>query len=157
MLQKQNLPLIIRDCCLKRQLRPVRVISDHASSSRGNYSTQQTEPLPDGEQTVQIKAEPGSNNLQTEIIIGGEGQMSSRLAQMTDESLSHGGRDAEKLIEEAGFSEELKRQLEERIKETAFKSENSAAFAQLNMPVGPISSFIYQSNVDIVQRRPRHS
>lgn len=66
--------------------------------------------------------------------------MSSRLAQMTDESLSHEGRGAEKVIEEAGFSEELKRQLEGRIKESTFKSENPAAFAQLNMPVGHLPS-----------------
>ena len=67
---------------------------------------------------------------------GGEpGGMSSRLAQMTDESIEQGGRSAKKAIEEGGFSEELKRRLEERIQENSFKSENPAAFAQVNMPV----------------------
>ena len=67
---------------------------------------------------------------------GGEpGGMSRRLAQMTDESVEQGGRSAKKAIEEGGFSEELKRRLEERIQESSFKSDNPAAFAQVNMPV----------------------
>lgn len=63
------------------------------------------------------------------------GGMSRRLAQMTDESLDYGGRSAEKAIEEAGFSEELKRQLEERINDSKFRSDHPAAFVELNMPV----------------------
>lgn len=61
--------------------------------------------------------------------------MSSRLAQMIDES------HAQKAIEEAGFSQELIQQLEERIKDSTFKSENPAAFAQSDMPVS-ISPFL---------------
>ncbi|KAK4695838.1 hypothetical protein P7C71_g1994, partial [Lecanoromycetidae sp. Uapishka_2] len=60
--------------------------------------------------------------------------MSRRLAHMTEESIEHGGRGAKKAIEEGGFSEELKRQLGARIQDSAFRSENSAAFAELNMP-----------------------
>ena len=66
---------------------------------------------------------------------GEQGGMSRRLAQMTDESIEQGGRSAKKAIEEGGFSEELKRRLEERIQESSFKSENPAAFSQVNMPV----------------------
>ncbi len=54
---------------------------------------------------------------------------------MTDESIEQGGRSAQKAVEEAGFSEELKRLLEARIADTQFKTENPAAFAQVNMPV----------------------
>lgn len=82
--------------------------------------------------------------------------MSSRLNQMTEESLSHGARGAEKFVEEAGFSEELKRQLEEKIKDNTFKSGNSAAFAQMNMPVGHLSSRDIYLMLDIAQRRSRH-
>ena len=82
--------------------------------------------------------------------------MSSRLNQMTEESLSHGGREAEKFVEEAGFSEELKRQLEERINDNTFKSDYPAAFAQMNMPVGHLSSLDIYLTLDIAQRRSRH-
>ena len=61
--------------------------------------------------------------------------MSRRLADMTDESIEQGGRSAQKAVGEAGFSEELKRQLEARIADSKFKGENPAAFAQANMPV----------------------
>ena len=61
--------------------------------------------------------------------------MSRRLAEMTDESIEQGGRSAQKAVEEAGFSEELKRRLEARIVDGKFKSENPAAFAQIKMPV----------------------
>ena len=65
----------------------------------------------------------------------GHGGMSRRLAQMTDETIEQSGRNARKAFAEGGFSEELKKRLEERIQETSFKSDNSAAFAQVTMPV----------------------
>ena len=64
------------------------------------------------------------------------GRMSERLSQMTDESIEQGGKSAQKATGDAGFSEELKRRLEARIKDGAFKSENAAAFAEITMPVG---------------------
>lgn len=74
---------------------------------------------------------------------GGDlGGMSRRLAQMTDESIEQGGRSPKRAIEEGGFSEELKRRLEERIQESSFKSDNAAAFAQVNMPVRSKPRFI---------------
>lgn len=54
---------------------------------------------------------------------------------MTDENLQDGGLGAAKAVAEAGFSDELRRQLEERMLNSKFKSENHAAFAQLDMPV----------------------
>jgi len=61
--------------------------------------------------------------------------MSRRLAEMTEEAMLSGGRSALRNMQEAGFSEELKKQLEQRIAETSFKSENAAAFSVANMPV----------------------
>ena len=61
--------------------------------------------------------------------------MSRRLADMTDETLESGGRTARKAVDEAGFSEELKKRLEARIQDSTFRNENLAAFAQVNMPV----------------------
>lgn len=61
--------------------------------------------------------------------------MSRRLEELTDQTIEESGTRSKKAFEEAGFSEELKRQLEERIEMSNFKSQNAAAFAQLNMPV----------------------
>ena len=65
-----------------------------------------------------------------------QGAMSRRLSQMSEENIETGGRSAAKAVEEAGFSEDLKRQLEEKIANAKFRSENPQAFAQVNMPAG---------------------
>lgn len=61
--------------------------------------------------------------------------MSRRLSEMTEDTVEHGGRAARKALDEAGFSEELKRRLEAKIADSTFRNENPAAFAQLDMPV----------------------
>ena len=66
------------------------------------------------------------------------GRMTQRLAQMTENSAEQDGKGARKAIEEAGFSEELKKQLEARLEETKFRNENTSAFAEINMPVSPV-------------------
>lgn len=64
------------------------------------------------------------------------GAMSRRLEEMASENLQTGGRSARKAVEEAGFSEELKARLQEKIAGSSFKSDNASAFAQVNMPAG---------------------
>ncbi len=92
--------------------------------------------LPQENKHASAKDEDNTKTLGEISENGGEpGGMSRRLAQMTDESIELGDRSAKKAIEEGGFSEELKRRLESRIQESSFKSENTAAFAQVNMPV----------------------
>ncbi|OKL59306.1 hypothetical protein UA08_05374 [Talaromyces atroroseus] len=63
-----------------------------------------------------------------------EGAMSRRLSEMTEDALLQGGRSARRNIQEAGFSEGLKQELEEKIKASTFKSDNAGAFSILNMP-----------------------
>ena len=65
----------------------------------------------------------------------GEGAMSRRLSEMAEETMDTGGKSDRKLMQDAGFSEELKRKLEERIAQTAFQAENQQAFSEVNMPV----------------------
>ncbi|KAK5165339.1 hypothetical protein LTR04_001314 [Oleoguttula sp. CCFEE 6159] len=60
--------------------------------------------------------------------------MSRRLAQMSDESLEIGGRGARRAIGEAGFDEDLKRRLEERIAGASTRNEYPSAFAQVELP-----------------------
>lgn len=66
---------------------------------------------------------------------GEEGAMTRRLSEMTEQAVMEGGRSARRDIEHVGFSEDLKRQLEERIVGTSFKNEYAAAHSIVDMPV----------------------
>lgn len=61
--------------------------------------------------------------------------MSKRLAEMTEDTMLEGGRSARRNLESAGFSEDLKKQLEERIAAASFKSDYAAAHSLMDMPV----------------------
>lgn len=61
-----------------------------------------------------------------------QGAMSRRLSQMSEDSLSGSG--AKKAVEEAGFDEELKKQLEERIAAANFRNDYASAFATVDLP-----------------------
>lgn len=60
--------------------------------------------------------------------------MARRLEQMSEEMLETGGKGARKTIEEAGFGEDLRKQLEERIAGANFRNENAQALAQAQLP-----------------------
>jgi len=64
----------------------------------------------------------------------GEGAMSRRLLEMSEKSLEDGGRSARNAVEEAGFDEELKQKLQERIASANFRNDFPSAFSQLDMP-----------------------
>jgi len=53
---------------------------------------------------------------------------------MSEEMLESGGRAAQRTVEEAGFSEDLLKQLKERIASANFKNENAQAPAQAQLP-----------------------
>lgn len=61
--------------------------------------------------------------------------MSRRLAEMAEETIDTGSKSDRKLMRDAGFSEDLKQQLEERIAQTSFAFENQRAASEVNMPV----------------------
>ncbi|KIW78930.1 hypothetical protein Z517_08769 [Fonsecaea pedrosoi CBS 271.37] len=63
-----------------------------------------------------------------------QGAMSRRLAEMAEETMDTGSKSDRKLMQEAGFSEELKKQLEERIAQTSGAAQNQQAASQINMP-----------------------
>lgn len=64
-----------------------------------------------------------------------ESAMQRRLSEMTEQAMLEGGRSAQRNIEQAGFSEDLKKRLQERIAATTFKNEYAAAHSIVNMPV----------------------
>ena len=63
-----------------------------------------------------------------------DGAMSRRLEELSEMSLESGGRSAQKAIAEAGFDEDLKRRLEDRLASAQLKEENRSALAQAQMP-----------------------
>lgn len=64
-----------------------------------------------------------------------QGAMARRLSQMTEDAMLEGGRSAQRNMEAAEFSEDLKKQLEERVKAASFKNEYAAEHSILGMPV----------------------
>ncbi|OJI96573.1 hypothetical protein ASPVEDRAFT_121756 [Aspergillus versicolor CBS 583.65] len=63
-----------------------------------------------------------------------EGAMTRRLSEMTEQAILEGGRSTRKNLSHAGFSEDLKKELEERVAAAAFKSDHAAAHSIANMP-----------------------
>jgi hypothetical protein len=62
-----------------------------------------------------------------------EGAMTRRFRAMSEEALEADPRSASKTVEAAGFSEDLKRELEERIASANFRTENRSAFAEIEL------------------------
>lgn len=112
-------------------------------------------PLAAGE-AVARKDEAGDRHRAGQV----DGAMSKRLAEMTEESIDTGGSSAMKNVESAGFSEELKKQLEARIAGDAFRSQNQRAFAEAEMPVRDLVHHflpMYDFSQQAVIRRQGHS
>ena len=63
------------------------------------------------------------------------GALSRRLSDMTERALDNAGSRGGKMLQETGFSDELKQQLQQRIQASEFTAEHTAAIAQVNMSV----------------------
>ncbi|KAL4727563.1 hypothetical protein ACLX1H_004246 [Fusarium chlamydosporum] len=61
------------------------------------------------------------------------GPLARRLEEATEEALFTGGRAGRRAVEDAGFSEELKERLLNKIADAQFKSENASAFAEAGL------------------------
>lgn len=62
------------------------------------------------------------------------GAMSMRLAEATEDAILQGGRAGRRAVEEAGFSEELKQRLLDRVEAQKFNAVNTNAIVELGMP-----------------------
>jgi hypothetical protein len=62
------------------------------------------------------------------------GALSRKLSEMAEEAMDTGSKSDRRLVQEAGFSQDLKKQLEERIASSSSTSQNQQAFSQANMP-----------------------
>jgi hypothetical protein len=63
------------------------------------------------------------------------GALSRRLSEMAEETMDTGSKSDRKMMQDAGFSSDLKKQLEERIAQSSFSTENQQAISQANLPV----------------------
>ena len=111
--------------CLRAQQRHAAVRYPAVGSSRA--VSESTPPQVDGEV---VNKSDGASEEEKEV-----GALSRRLSEMAGETMDSGSNSDRKLIQEAGFSDELKKQLEERIAQTSFTAQNQQALSQANMPV----------------------
>ncbi|RMZ86868.1 hypothetical protein DV736_g5902, partial [Chaetothyriales sp. CBS 134916] len=63
-----------------------------------------------------------------------QGALSRRLAEVTEDAIDTGSKGDRKLMQDMAFSDDLKKQLEERIAQASFKAENQQVLSQANAP-----------------------
>lgn len=66
---------------------------------------------------------------------------------MAEETIDTGSKSDRKLMKDVGFSDELKKQLEDRIAQTGFATQNQRAASEVNMPVPTIHHRRWQTNL----------
>ncbi|KAB5528087.1 hypothetical protein GE09DRAFT_1150261 [Coniochaeta sp. 2T2.1] len=100
----------------------------------------------------------GANSRKTEVEspepTSEQGALSRRLQEATEEALLTGGRSGRRaVLEESGFSEELKERLLSRVIDAKFKSENAATFAAARLDT-PESNPVGQGSREIAASAP---
>ncbi|KAI1812020.1 hypothetical protein GGS20DRAFT_559999 [Poronia punctata] len=91
---------------------------------RNSYATKSSEPSATDDATSDsINQGKGSD----------PGPLARRLEEATEEVLFTGGKAGRRAVEDAGFSEELKERLLEKVKDAEFRSEHAAAFAEAGL------------------------
>ncbi|EWG52783.1 hypothetical protein FVEG_11409 [Fusarium verticillioides 7600] len=116
----RRVPFVCR-CCLQVSRQPRTLLP-------AQYSTQAGAPKTEDQQqdktAKEAEQESHENNVEKEL-----GPLARRLEEATEEALFTGGRAGRRAVEDAGFSEELKERLLNKIADANFKSENANAFA----------------------------
>ncbi|KAF5705507.1 hypothetical protein FGLOB1_7891 [Fusarium globosum] len=96
------------------------------------YSTQAGAPKTEDQQqdktAKKFELESDENTVEKEL-----GPLAQRLEEATEEALFTGGRAGRRAVEDAGFSEELKERLLNKIADANFKSGNASAFAEAGL------------------------
>ncbi|KAJ5142726.1 uncharacterized protein N7515_001513 [Penicillium bovifimosum] len=124
MSKRYGLPTQLRSVSSTCTLRaPIAPISRRFSAAR---SLNQTPPSSTSNNEKKNAHEPEAEEK--------DSPMGRRLAQMTEDAMLEGGQSARRNIEQAGFSEELKEALAERVAAASFRSEHPAAHSIINMP-----------------------
>lgn len=126
-----------------------------SSASRLLYSSSAQTPQPAQPET-ELKDNSDSSNTQTvdSDVPPEQGALSRRLQEATEEALLTGGRSGRRVVlEESGFSEELKERLLSRVIDAKFKSQNAAAFAAATLD-SPESNAVGQGSRHIASSAP---
>ncbi|KAK7546286.1 hypothetical protein JOL62DRAFT_204945 [Phyllosticta paracitricarpa] len=125
-------PFICARCLRASQQNLVAVAPPRRWLSNSPHRTQSSSPAPKPEPPKSNDAnKDGEQRKESEE----KGAMTRRLEELTEEGLVSGGRRAQKAAtEEAGFSEELKKELEERIANASFRSEYAGQIGYANLP-----------------------
>lgn len=105
----------------------------HASQPVNHDNEHNSKPLPAREPSKDTNTSADARPVPEKE----QGALSRRLEQATEEALLTGGRAGRKaVLEEAGFSEELKERLLAKVQSAHFRSENAAAFAAAELDEG---------------------
>ncbi|VZH88520.1 unnamed protein product [Fusarium fujikuroi] len=100
--------------------------------NHSQYSTQAGAPKTEDQQqdktAKKFEQESDENTVEKEL-----GPLAQRLEEATEEALFTGGRAGRRAVEDAGFSEELKERLLNKITDANFKSGNASAFAEAGL------------------------
>jgi hypothetical protein len=110
--------------CLRANRRPNRplTIAGGATRSIANAATQRSEPQNEHNEAPPRESEGQDGGTEVKE----EGAFTRRMRQMSEEALESGGYGAIKAVEEAGFSAELKAQLEQRIAAANLRSSEAS-------------------------------
>ncbi|ESZ94957.1 hypothetical protein SBOR_4640 [Sclerotinia borealis F-4128] len=82
---------------------------------------------------AQVITQTPANDAENNAIKKELGAMSRRLSEASEDALLEGGRAGRKAVEEAGFSEDLKARLLERVEASKFRVENASAFTEASL------------------------
>ncbi|KAF4342564.1 hypothetical protein FBEOM_3482 [Fusarium beomiforme] len=116
--------------CLQASRQPRALPSAHYSTQAGEVKAQDQQH---DNKTEKGEAKDDKKDKEKEL-----GPMARRLEEATEEAIFTGGRAGRRAVEDAGFSEELKERLLNKIADATFKSANASAFAEagLSSPAG---------------------
>ncbi|KAF5642568.1 hypothetical protein F52700_3138 [Fusarium sp. NRRL 52700] len=120
-----RVPFVCRRCLqVSRQTRtlPPAQYSTQAGAS------ETTEDQRQGKSAKKVEQESNENTVEKEL-----GPLARRLEEATEEALFTGGRAGRRAVEDAGFSEELKKRLLKKIADANVESKNASAFAEASL------------------------
>ncbi|KAF5715237.1 hypothetical protein FMUND_6957 [Fusarium mundagurra] len=100
----------------------------HGEENKGDEEDFATEDQQQDKTAKKAEQESDETTVEREF-----GPLARRLEEATEEALFTGGRAGRRAVEDAGFSEELKERLLNKIADANFKSENASAFAEAGL------------------------